>query len=366
MPATAPFEYDIPTVETPPFQITTVNSRHEVSTIPIDENCLEPRETSRIPDRATSYRDHLALEFPSKMSAVEQMYSTVSIDLGKNYFSRLTACRSNAIFKRNSESGKVKVMSDHCGLRWCPLCAKTRQATIMHEVEAWFSRIHKPVLMTLTLKHSASGLKHQLKYLYKYFQKLRGRKFLKKLVRGGIWFFHIKKSKADDLWHPHLHCLMDADWIDKQKLSDLWKRITGGSYIVHLKTVTNPANSVRHAARYAAESCDLSDMSESDACEVFYALHKRRLAGTWGTGRTMNLRKKPDDSAGEWRSVGTWNNVMNLRHHDDHAAAIWKAYRTGNELDPSASMMTIEYDMEGREPIPPPRLFFQMAFNFSV
>ena len=366
MPATAPIEYDIPNVELPYERPTDFQQTSTIDNPSIDENRLEPRETTTIPDRETSYRDHLALEFPSKMSAVEAMYQTVSIDLGKNYSSRLVACRTNAIFKRNTETGKVKVMSDHCGLRWCPLCAKTRQATIMHEVESWFSRIHKPVLMTLTLRHTYAPLKHQLKYLYKYFQKLRGRKFLKKLVRGGIWFFHIKKSKADGLWHPHLHCLMDADWIDKQKLSDLWKRITGGSYIVHLKTVTNPANSVRHAARYAAESCDLSEMPASDALEVFYALHKRRLAGTWGTGRSMNLRKKPDDSAGEWRSVGTWNNIMNLRHHDNNAAAIWKAFRTGNYLDPSASMMTIEHDMEGREPIPPPRLFFQMAFNFSV
>ncbi len=259
-----------------------------------DENSLEPLETTEISQHRFSYRDTLALEFPSKMSAVEAMYSGIDERDNKNYFIRLVNCRSLAMFQRNEETGKVRVTSEHCGLRWCPLCAKSRQGRIMNEVSSWFEHVRRPVLLTLTLRHTTAPLKHQVYHLYKDFKKLRNRKLFKKNSQGGIWFFHIKRSKSDGLWHPHLHCLMDSDYIVRQQLSDLWCKITKGSHVVHLKTVENPRNSVSHAARYAAEPCDVSEMSTEDGLEVFYAMHGKRLCGTWGTGRTMDLRKPKD------------------------------------------------------------------------
>ncbi|GAI44434.1 unnamed protein product, partial [marine sediment metagenome] len=48
------------------------------------------------------------------MAAVEGMYSRVDLADKKNYFSKLTNCRSWAMFQRNEETGKVKVTSEHC------------------------------------------------------------------------------------------------------------------------------------------------------------------------------------------------------------------------------------------------------------
>lgn len=326
---------------------------------------LEPLETSEISRPRFSYRDHLALEFPSKMAAVEQMYSTIDGLDNKNYFLRLVNCRSLAMFQRNEETGKVRVTSEHCGLRWCPLCAKTRQGRITNEVSSWFEKVHKPVLLTLTLKHTTAPLKHQVFFLYKDFKKLRNRKLFRKSSKGGIWFFHIKRSISDGLWHPHLHCLMDSDWIDKMKLSALWSKVTGGSHVIHIKTVENPHNSVGHAARYSSEPCDLSTLSESDGQEVYYAMHGKRLCGTWGSGRTMNLRKPKDPESHEWKNIGDWNEVKSLIDTDPKAKAIMEAYVLNSELDVKNTLIAPEPETVFKKWIPPPRIFFQNAFNFS-
>lgn len=335
------------------------------TTLPAGENQLEPLETTEISRHRFSYRDHLTLEFPAKTRAVEAMYSGIDERDNKNYFLRLVNCRSLAMFQRNEETGKVRVTSEHCGLRWCPLCAKTRQGRIMNEVSSWFEKVRKPVLLTLTLRHTEAPLKHQVFHLYKDFKKLRNRKLFKQKSKGGIWFFHIKRSKSDGLWHPHLHCLMDSHWIDRKALSDLWGKITKGSYVVHLKTVENPRNSVSHAARYATEPCDVSELSTEDGLEVYYAMHGKRLCGTWGTGRKMGLRKPKDPESHQWKNIGDWNEVQFLLGSDPRAKAIIDAYTLDHELDEAITFI---------EPEPPPdiikwempkRIFFQNAFKFA-
>lgn len=331
----------------------------------VNENSVQHLETTEISRHRFSYRDRLTLEFPAKMRSVEQMYSGVDQAKNKNYFIRLVNCRSLAMFQRHEETGKVKVTSEHCGLRWCPLCAKARQGRIMNEVAGWFEKVRKPVLLTLTLKHTTAPLAHQVFYLYKDFKKLRNRKLFKKKSKGGIWFFHIKRSKSDGLWHPHLHCLMDSDFITKKSLSALWCKITGGSYVVHLKTVENPTNSVGHAARYSAEPCDVSTMSESDALEVFYAMHGKRLCGTWGTGRQMNLRKPPQPDSKQWKDIGSWNDVLSLADSDSKAKAILNAYVLNSSIDKETTLIEPAPQVVFEKWIPPPRLFFQTAFNFQ-
>ncbi len=342
-----------------------LESLHSNSGVAIAENSVQPLATSEISHPRFSYRDHLTLEFPSKMRSVEQMYSGIDDADNKNYFLRLLNCRSLAMFQRNEETGKVRVTSEHCGLRWCPLCAKARQGRIMNEVSGWFEKVRKPVLLTLTLRHTEAPLKHQVFWLYKNFKKLRNRKLFRKNSQGGIWFFHIKRSKTDGLWHPHLHCLMDSNFIAKSLLSALWCKITGGSHIIHLKTVENPRNSVAHAARYAAEPCDVSELSESDALEVFYAMHGKRLCGTWETGRSMDLRKPADPETHQWKNIGDWNEVRSLIDTDPKAKAIMTAYILNSKLDEAMTLI---------EPKPPPdivkwempgRIFFQNAFKFA-
>lgn len=327
---------------------------------------LEARVTSVIDDPPTTYRDKICRQMAPKMSAVELLYTTVDeLDIS-NFSSRLSSCRSEAFFVRHEDTGEVQVRSKHCGLRWCPLCSASRQAWITTEVDRWFKRVHKPRLLTLTLRHTNAPLEHQIKHLYNYFRKFRKRKYLRDRIKGGVWFFHIKKSNHDHKWHPHLHCLIDSEWLDYTTVSDLWCKTTYGSHVVHIKSVTNPENSVRHAARYSAEPCDVSGLNLGDGLEVYYALQGRRICGTWGTARKISFRPKPPPDSKSWHTVGTWDMVLALKDYDDNAQAIWKCYHLEQPLVKGVSMYTLEEELYYGFIRAGPKKFIQSFFNFAA
>ena len=327
---------------------------------------LEARETSSETPTFTTYRARCLRGIERKFHAVEALYTTVDLLDSKNFSSRLSTCRQSAFFVRHDMTGEVQVRSKHCGLRWCPMCSASRQAWIAGECERWFIGVHNPRLITFTVKHSSALLADQVNVLYHNFQKFRKRKFFKDRTKGGVWFFHIKKSKTDHKWHPHLHCLIDSDFLEHKKISQLWHKITGDSKIVHIKAVTNPTNSVKHAARYSAEPCDLSDHSEIDALEVFYALHGRRLAGTWGTARCISFRPKPREDSESWKEIGSWQTVYELRDSDENASAIWKAFNLGKPLSPGISMYDLELDLYDNFIRAGPKKNWQTFFHFAA
>jgi len=246
------------------------------------------------------------------------------------------------------------------------MCASSRQAWIASECEKWFRKVEQPRLLTLTLRHTTSPLVDQINALYSHFQKFRKRKFFKDRTRGGVWFFHIKKSQTDHKWHPHLHCLIDSDFLEHKKIMQLWQKITGGSKIVHIKAVTNPTNSVKHAARYSAEPCDLGTHSLVDGLEVYYALVGRRIAGTWGTARVISFRPKPMEDRKQWKNIGSYDMVRQLKDSDDNAHKIWKAYCLGKPVESGVSMYNLELEIYDNFMRAPPKFDPQGRFNFAA
>lgn len=327
---------------------------------------LEARTTSSRTSNPPTYGDKKRREYEPRFSTAKLLYRTVDDLDNKNFSSRLTECRSGAFFMRHEETGEVRVKSFHCGLRWCPICAASRQAWIASECERWFIQVQEPRLVTLTMRHTTSPLADQVNALYSHFQKFRKRKFFKDRTRGGVWFFHIKKSQKDHKWHPHLHCLIDSDFLEHKKVSVLWHKITGDSKIVHIKAVTNPTNSVKHAARYSAEPCDLSTLDPMDGLELYYALQGRRLAGTWGTARMISFRPKPDPDRKRWKQIGSYDMVRQLKDSDDNAKAIWKAYCLGKPVAANVSMYALELEIYDNFIHAPPKFDPQGRFNFAA
>lgn len=327
---------------------------------------LEARTTSSRTPNPPTYGSEKRRQFEPRFSTAKLLYSVVDDLDCKNYSFRISDCRSGAFFMRHEETGEVRVRSYHCGLRWCPICASSRQAWIASECERWFIQVQQPRLVTLTMRHTTAPLADQVNALYSHFQKFRKRKFFKDHTRGGVWFFHIKKSQKDHKWHPHLHCLIDSDFLEHKKISQLWHKVTGDSKIVHIKAVTNPTNSVKHAARYSAEPCDLSTLNLVDGLELYYALQGRRLAGTWGTARMISFRPKPDPDAKLWIQIGSYDMVRSLKDSDDFARQIWKAYRLGKPVASGVSMFQRAVEMYNKHMRSPPKFDPQGRFNFAA
>ena len=70
-------------------------------------------------------------------------------------------------------------------------------------------------------------------------RKHRGRGSVLDGVEGAVWSYEIKRGKGSGLWHPHLHMIALAEVApDARLLSSEWHQITGDSYIVDVRPIS--------------------------------------------------------------------------------------------------------------------------------
>lgn len=301
-----------------------------------------------------------------EIEQVRLVYACLSSSVEPKKVRALDNCRSSAWFIRHATTGIVKVATNQCHVRFCPFCGKKRQAFLTHQVSDWLKTAKYPKMLTVTLKHGNAPLSHQLHHLYDSFRRLRSRSYVKKRIRGGVWFFQIKKSKKDHKWHPHIHALIDGDYLARENVSKLWHDITLTSDVVDIRTVKDADSAARHTARYAATPSALKDLDLPDACELVSALRGRRLCGTWGSARSITLRPQPPEDASEWKGIGSWSLVVDMQEHSENARAILKSFLTGEPLDEGIECARLEkeiYDGITEEPNPPPKQYQHHFFE---
>ena len=296
---------------------------------------VHPVETSvpRPPPR--SYRSCLLSSCLEEYTATQSAYlAWDKVHLSHKAFD-LDCCRSLAYFAVKTDSRTVHIVSNSCRLRWCPLCSRARSSFISASVENWILTFKNPKFLTLTLRHSCDSLESQILRLYGCFRLLRKRKFWKRLVVAGCWFFQIKKSSADNSWHPHLHVCLNSEFIPHGLLSKAWKEITGDSEIVDIRSIYKPSVAAGYVARYSARPAELSNLSPKERAEVLSALHGRRILGKFGRCGNLDLSgKSPDDKS-------DFDVVANFEDAHDHFATsatirvLLAHYRSGEPLPDS-------------------------------
>jgi len=290
------------------------------------------QQTSVQFDSKPTYGDLLRHSCERQYAAALRIYSILDGGPDSGRAARLSGCRTSAWFTRHVDTGEVRVASSSCGLRWCPVCSNARRNYITHSVSDWIVKADHPKLITLTLKHTHAPLEHQVTHLYNFFRELRRRKDFRKAVTGGVWFFQIKKSRTDGMWHPHIHTVVAGKYLPHRRLSRLWSQVTYGSFVTDIRPVHDPQKVANDVARYATCPGDLAGLPPDDAIEMVQALHGRRICGTWGSGRSMSLRPKPIEEKGKWKSLGSWQTVMELYDTDADARAIVLSWKTGRTL----------------------------------
>ncbi len=302
---------------------------------------LDTKETSVRNSLNCSFQQHLTAPMYKAWSAAELLYQAVDRQQSTSYENRMHGCRTQAWFARHIETGKVRVISSACRLRWCPLCAKAKRTYITAEIARWIkaTRYHK--FCTFTLKHTDDTLPAQIDKLYKSFQKLKKSKFFKKHVDCGVWFFQIKRSKQTMQWHPHLHCIVTGRWIPYNDMRAAWLKITKDSSVVDIRPVKDPDGCANEVARYAASPANLSTNDAIDYFEIWEAMHGRRICGKWKMGDRVNLTLPKADDHDSWENIGTWASVQELQNTDSKAKAIIKAWQDKTALEKNVNMYTI-------------------------
>lgn len=325
---------------------------------------LDTLETTGKSAHHNTYREFLTSGCKPDMSFAEDLYWRWDARANKNRHSQFIQCRTMARFLVHKTTREVRVGSTSCGLRWCPLCYRTKRFVITESVKGWLPTREKPKFLTFTLKHNTSPLTEQIDALYKFFRAIRKHKFFKSKIKGGIWFFQIKKSKDGQHWHPHIHCLVEGKFIAQKELSALWKKITHGSKIVDIRAVKNVNKAAEYVARYAAAPTRLLNYDIGEAVEVAEALHGRRICGTWGTAKGVALRPQSPDDVADWVDVDSWCNIKNGLHCDDFAAALWNCWVQRKPYNGDLPEPPPKIDIAFQKEMDRPRTFVQNFFEF--
>ena len=296
---------------------------------------LDSLETSAAPGLPTCYEDYKFKQHRDELAAAIQLYGALDTIEGKERLRNLIECRHFAWFAWHEERHEVKVIANACKLRWCPVCAEARQQHIRAQVTAWIKTVRRPRLLTLTLSHYSAPLKEQIGKLYRSFRLLRQHRAIATLIRGGVWFFQIKRSNKDNCWHPHLHILLDSNYINQKDMSQEWLKTTGNSYIIDIRAIKDPGKVVNYVARYCARPCQLSDYEEADRIEIATVLFGKRICGSFGTGAKCRFAARPPEDAAMWKRIGNWRDIISNRYNVPEFDEVVKSFCTGRCLERS-------------------------------
>ena len=192
----------------------------------------------------------------------------------------------------------------------CPLCAIRRGAKALAAYLDRFEAIKRtsahlrPFLVTLTVK-DGPDLRERFQHLHKgqrelWKRKQRGRGSVLDCVQGAVWSYEVKRGQGSGLWHPHLHMIaLSASAPDAEKLASEWHDITGDSFIVDVRPISqdDPASGFVEVFKYAVK---FSDQEPADTVHAWETLAGKRLLGSAGCFRGVDIPEDLTDDPGDY------------------------------------------------------------------
>lgn len=232
------------------------------------------------------------------------LQALVQAHVHENRILAFESCGHGAFVMRSTEDpDRYVVRGANCCDRFCKPCARQRAGIVSRNLleQVQDRRIR---FVTLTLRTKSDQLSAELDRLYTSFAMLRRRDAWKKRVTGGAALLEVKWNPGSGRWHPHLHILIEGTYFPQQLLRENWLEITGDSYIVDVRAVSDNKNVVRYITKYATDPVDGSiNKNPALLAEAIRAFRGRRTCLTFGEWRGYPLTKQEDD--GGWEIVST-------------------------------------------------------------
>jgi hypothetical protein len=220
---------------------------------------------------------------------------------------RVASCGEYLVFRHYFTIDEVRLHGAQFCMKHllCPLCAIRRGAKALqaylprYEVVRASEPLLRPFLVTLTVK-DGPDLKERFKHLMKSQRELWMRRHRRRGsaldgVEAAVWSYEVKRGKGSGLWHPHLHMVaMATEAPSQDRLAREWQAITGDSFIVDVRPINedDPASGFLEVFKYALK---FSEMEPADTLEAFNALSFRRLVGSAGLFRGIEIPEKLTD-----------------------------------------------------------------------
>lgn len=178
-----------------------------------------------------------------------------------------------------------------CGDRFCGTCAPRRAFRVRSRLRWLLENTRPPpgyMLKMITLSMpNCKQLHTGVAALIKNFRRLRQRQIWKAHISGGATIIEVKGRPNN--WHPHLHIICYARWIDWHRLQPAWLQISGGS-ACYISNIGRDA-----ALSYVTKYITKSDVPEFLEYGVGLVLKRYRLFQRFGSWHGVVIPKKKFD-----------------------------------------------------------------------
>lgn len=231
---------------------------------------------------------------------------------------RMDGCGTMAAALILGPDGCEGVFRNQCRDRLCAVCATFKaarhRAALGAVVNDRLARGARLSLVTLTIPHSSEdGLASLLDVLFRALVKFRRRDFFKQNFRGWARGIEITYSAASG-FHPHVHFIVEAPYMDLGELHANWAscvRGAGGGVVqrqgVDIKGLRD-GKGLSEAIGYPFKAAELSTMPADKVLELARAIKHRR---TFSCARKWNqLAKRLEADARNWGDLEELSEVV--------------------------------------------------------
>lgn len=183
-----------------------------------------------------------------------------------------------------------------CGDRLCPICSRRGYArslnAVMNALQAKGIRIAYPKFMTLTII-AGDDLAQQYRDVRGAWNHLRRQTWFKKACAGG--FFVPETTLGPSGWHVHLHILMEAHYLPREKIQAEWLKLTGAWNVDIRALYGGTKKAVMYVLKYMLSPPVLDGVSAGEFRNVMHG--KRMLTGFgkfYDVANTKKYQGTPD------------------------------------------------------------------------
>lgn len=219
----------------------------------------------------------------------------------RRWASRLADCCRMASITYDLATGDTKPWLSTCGSRLCPFCGRGRAKRLARQLLVPIAAMKKPKMLTLTFRSVKLPLADQLRKLRRCFASLRRTRLWRDNVKGGIYSVEVTLNTDTGLWHPHLHAVIDSNFMPHAVLAKLWGGIVRDSAFVWITQVKSPKNTAWELGKYVGKSPDMTFWPEGNMTTYADAIHGQRMMQPFGDQHGVKVpeldeppQEKPD------------------------------------------------------------------------
>lgn len=237
---------------------------------------------------------------------------------------KLDGCCRSPFIAINKETSEIRIHEFRCKLRICSYCGRCRAEQLKAKMLPLVEKMNSPRMIGFSLKSNDAPLRKQFERLVESFAKLRRSKLWIRHFTKGFYTLEATHNSKSNQWHPHIHGIVDGDFIQHAKLKALWESITGDSNIVFIRLCHSHTAAVNYMTKYVTKTQDASTVPEHRLAEWAITLKGMRFLNLFGKLRHDTINEEDERKKMDIHIYTPMSMLSKaISEGDDKAKSIW-------------------------------------------